>query len=339
MSTDLPDLTEPADPALNGLVRALTADGTASELAGRQAALAMFRESRRRPRRRRLAFSVSTAAAAIVLAGGIAAAYAAVLPAPVQHIASRMLGSIGVPDTHHPSAPLPGAGPPGGRSSGGPHLAATNQSTHPASAAATCPCQTSTPRTAAAPNLTLAAALTRIPANAGDVFSGRLASGGRPEAGVRVQLSERAGNGAAWRPAGSAVTDRGGEVTVIVTHLTRNASFRLTVPGGEVSKPVRVTVIPPVYVDVVPGLLPGVDRLTAWVPFAQAGDVVVLQELSGGVWHRVGERVLGPGHLAVFRVVTPLSGNVQYRVVLPATTAHGWSASRRVRVTARRAPL
>lgn len=100
MSADVPDLdlAEPADPALDGLVRALTADGTADELAGRPAALAMFRDSRRRPRRLRLAVSMSTAAAAVVLAGGLAAAYAAALPAPVQHIASRMLGSIGVPD-------------------------------------------------------------------------------------------------------------------------------------------------------------------------------------------------------------------------------------------------
>lgn len=328
MSTDVPDLTEPADPALDGLIRALTADGTARELAGRQAALEMFRGSRGRPRRHRLAVSMSTAAAAVVLAGGIAAAYAAALPAPVQHIAYRMLGTIGVPDTPR-SAPGSGA-----RSSGTPHLAATIPPAHRTSAAATCPCPTGSPGTAAAPNLTVVAVLTRIPANAGDVFSGRLASGGRPEAGVRVQLFEHVANGPGWQAAGSAVTDHNGDVTVTVTHLTTNASFRLAGPGGAVSQTVRITVIPPVYVAVVPGLLARVDRLTIWVPYAPAGDAVVLQELSGGVWHRVGERLLGQYHLARFTVLVPLSGHVEYRVVLPATTAHGWSASRWIRVAA-----
>ena len=46
MSADVPDLTEPSDPALNGLIRALTADGTAAELAARPAALAMLAERR-----------------------------------------------------------------------------------------------------------------------------------------------------------------------------------------------------------------------------------------------------------------------------------------------------
>jgi hypothetical protein len=73
VSTDRPDLTEPHDPALDGLFRALTADGTAGELAGRTAALEMFRDSRRRPRRLRpprfrLAVSMGTAAATLVLA-------------------------------------------------------------------------------------------------------------------------------------------------------------------------------------------------------------------------------------------------------------------------------
>jgi len=336
VSGDLPDLdlTELADPALNGLVRALTADGTAGELAGRPAALAMFRDSRRRPRRRWFAVSLSSAAAAVVLAGGIGAAYAAVLPGPVQHIAYRMLGSIGVPDAHRP-APSSEPSTSGARSSGAPHLATTAPPpTHPASAPAGCPCPSRSPGPAAAPNLTLAATLTRIPANAGDVFTGRLAVRGRPEAGVRLRLSEQAGNGGGWQSAGSAVTDRSGEVTLTVVHLTSNASFRLAAPGGAVSRPVLVTVIPPVYVAVIPGRLAGVDRVTVWAPSAQAGDTVVLQELSGGVWHRVGARVLGRYHLASFPVLVPLSGHVEYRVVLPATAAHGWSASRRVRVAA-----
>jgi hypothetical protein len=340
VSADIPGLdpAEVADPALNGLVRALTADGTADELAGRQAALAMFRDSRRRPRRLRFAVSMSTAAAAVVLAGGAAAAYAAALPGPVQHIAYRALGSIGVPDTHRsaPSSPVPGAGP-------------SVPATPSAPAIAACRCQTpgSKPRTspgpgtgtAAAANLTLAATLAQIPANAGDVFSGQVTAGGRahprPEAGVRVQLSERVAPGAGWRAAGSAVTDGNGEVTLTVVHLTSDASFRLTGPRGAVSSPVFVTVIPHVSLVVVPALRPGLARLTVGAPFAQAGDVVVLQELSGGVWHRVGVRRLGQDHLAFFTVLRPLSGDVAYRVVIPRTATHGRSVSRTVSLAPR----
>jgi len=74
-------------------------------------------------------------------------------------------------------------------------------------------------------------------------------------------------------------------------------------------------------------------------PFAQAGDVVVLQERSGGTWYRIGERVLGQDHRAVFTVLVPLSGQAEYRVVLPGTTAHGRSVSGWVRVAARSAQV
>jgi len=330
VSADPPDLTEPREPALEGLFRALTADGTAGELAGRQAALEMFRDSRR-PRRGRLAFSMSTAAAVLVLTGGIAAAYAAALPAPVQHIADRMLGSIGVPDTRGP-APSPGAPSPGAPSSGPPRLAASIPPGSSVPAATACPCQGGGPGADAAGNLVLRAARARIPAGGNAVLAGRLAPGGRPEDGVRIRLSEQAGDGTGWREAGSAVTGRDGNVTLTVPHLTGNASFRLTAPGGAVSPPVAITVIPPVHLGLAAGRRAGVSVLTARAPFAQAGDVVILQELSGGGWHGVGERVLGQDHLAFFTVLAPLSGPAEYRVVLPGTAVHGWSVSGWVRV-------
>lgn len=322
MSADPPDLTEPCDPALDGLVRALTADGTDDELARRPAALAMFRDSRRRPRHFRFAFSLSTAAAAIVLTGGIAAAYAAALPAPVQHIAYRMLGSIGVPDTHRVTP-----------SSGVPRSAASIPPTRAAPVATSCPCQAGPP---GAETLVLVAAQVHIPAGGDDVLSGLLARGGRPEAGVRVRLFEHAGNHLGWRAAGGAVTDRSGEVTLAVAHLASNASFRLAVRGGTVSLPVLITVIPPVHLGLGPGQQPGMDTLTARAPFADTGDVVVLEERSEGVWYRIGERVLGPDHLASFSVLVPASGEVEYRVVMPRTTAHGSSVSSPVRIAAAR---
>jgi hypothetical protein len=334
VSVDPPDLTEPRDPALEGLVRALTADGTADEMAGRQAALEMFRASRR-PRRHRFAVSISTAAAALVLVGGIAAAYAAALPAPVQHIAYRMLGSIGVPDRQRP-APSPGAPSPAAPSPGAPRLAASIPPRPSAPAATACPCQDGRP---GAENLVLAAARARIVAGGNAVLAGRLASGGRPEAGVRIRLLEHAVHGPGWREAGSAMTDRDGGVTLTVPHLTSNASFRLAAPGGALSPPVAITVIPPVHLGLAAGGRAGLDLLTVRAPFAQAGDVVVLQERSGGTWYRVGERVLGQDHRAFFTVLVPLSGQAEYRVVLPGTTVHGRSVSGWVRVAARLAQV
>jgi hypothetical protein len=311
------------DPVLEGLVRALTADGTADELAGRAAAAQMFRDSRRRPRRLRLAVSMSTAAAAVVLAGGIGAAYGAALPAPVQHIAYRMLGRIGVPDTRHPAP-----------SSGAPGAAASIPATASAPPTAACPCPASRRVVSAAQTLVLAAAWTRIPADGDDVLSGRLAPGGRPAAGVRVRLLEHDAGRPGWRVAGRAVTRRGGDVTLTVSHLTRDAAFRLAAPGGEVSPPVPITVIPPVHLDLVPGQQAGMATLTARAPFAQAGDTVVLEERSAGVWYRVTERVLGPGHLASFSVLIPRAGAVQYRVLIPRTASHGSSVSDQVRLAA-----
>ncbi len=338
MSPDFPDGPGPADPSLYGLVRALTADGSADELAGRQAALAMFKYSRRPPRRR-FAFPVTTAAAAVVIVGGIAAAYAAVLPASVQHMAHRMLGPVGVPDAYHTS--LSASAPPGATSipsttaKSASAAAPTGQApaTVSASPRAACPCQSRAPGTNTAPVLVLTPAHAQIPAGGGEVLHGRLAPGGRGEPGVRVRLLELAA-GRGWQAAGSAVTDRHGDVMLTVSHLTHNASFRLAAQGVQASPPVRITVIPPVSLHLAPGRSPGVDTLTATAPFADTGDIVILQELSGGGWHRVVEHALGRDHTASFTVRLPKSGGLEYRVVVPPTRSHGSSVSGRVRVAA-----
>jgi hypothetical protein len=335
VSADPPDLHEPADPSLDRLYRALTADGSADELADRPAALAMFRARRRQPRRR-FAVPRGTAAAALVIAAGTAAAYAAVLPAPVQHMAYRLLYGIGVPDAkHHPSA----------SASAGPSAtnlpSTTSNSAVSASPVPTCPCPAATPvphpiqNPAPARDLVLAPEYARIPADGDDILSGRLAHGGRAENGVRVRLLERVSSDrSGWWVASTAVTDRRGDVTFTVQHLTSNAAFRLSGPKGAASAPVTVTVIPPVSLDLAAGQQAGTDLLTAAAPFAGTGDAVVLQELSDGVWRRVGEHPLDGDHEASFAVRIPASGSLVYRVVLPRTSSHGWSASSRVRVTA-----
>jgi hypothetical protein len=333
VSIDPPDLPGPADPSVDRLIRVLTADGSADELAGREAARAMFRDSRRRPRLR-FSFTMSTAAAAVVVAAGLATAYAAVLPAPVQHFAYRLLDGVGVPDAHHPGA-RPGAATIPSTTSN----SAVSASPVPASPGLTgTPTPNPAQNVAPAQALVLVPAYARIPAGGNDVLSGRLAPGGRAEPGVRVRLLEHVHGVPGWRLAGGAVTDRRGNVTFTVQQLTRNASFRLAGPKGATSPPVVVTVVPPVSLHLKAGRKPGTDLLTAVIPLAETGDPVVLQVLSGTVWRDVGEHPLGPGHQASFTVRVPASGHLEYRVVLPPTRSHGSSVSGPVRVAARPEP-
>jgi hypothetical protein len=108
VSTDFPGDGGFCEPALDCLVRALTAGPTADELVTEDAALARFRSSARRPSRR-LPYArraaLAAAAVAVTLVGSTAAAYAAVLPAPVQHVAHRFLDRIGVPGVHRARQP------------------------------------------------------------------------------------------------------------------------------------------------------------------------------------------------------------------------------------------
>jgi hypothetical protein len=113
VSADFPGEGGLSETALDCLVRALTAGPTADELVTEDAALARFRSSARRPSRR-LPYArraaLAAAAVAVTLVGSTAAAYAAVLPAPVQHVAHRFLDRIGVPGVHHvrhPGDPRP----------------------------------------------------------------------------------------------------------------------------------------------------------------------------------------------------------------------------------------
>jgi hypothetical protein len=333
VSADPPDLLGPPDPAVDRLIRALTADGASDELASRPAALVMFRDSRRRPRRR-YSLPVSAAAAAVVVAAGLASAYAAVLPAPVQHFAYRLLAGVGVPDAHHP-AEQPGAITVPSTASNSAVTASTiPASSHPAGTPTPNPTQNPVPRQ----DLVLASAHARIAAGGDDILAGRLALGGRAEPGVRVRLLEHVDGVAGWRPAGRAVTDRQGDVTFTVQHLTSNASFRLAGPEGATSLPVAVTVIPPVSLHLAAGRKPGTELLTAVAPFADAGDAVILQEWSGKDWRSVGQHLLNQGHQAYFTVRIPASGGLEFRVVLPPTRRHGRSVSGRVRVAVRPEP-
>ena len=113
------------------VLAALTAEPTGMELAGEASALAEFRRRAGAPvparRARRstnglfsrlgLKVGVSVAAVAVVLGGGAAAAFADVLPAPIQRLAHEVIGAP-IPQPRHG---LPSRGKPGAHSRSGRH--------------------------------------------------------------------------------------------------------------------------------------------------------------------------------------------------------------------------
>ncbi len=337
MSTGFPYEPGSREPGLEHLVKALTADGHPHELKGRDAAVAAFRAARRPPRRAGLSARLGlparlgAVAAALVaaFAGVTAAAYAQALPAPVQHIAYSVLAPFGVHDSK-PSPPASRPTPTPAPSSAPPR-AVHHGTPSPSAAASSCPCAAQASRPAASGSiLTIAASRAQLPANGFDLFSGKLTDLGRPKAGVRLRLLERAAGAAGWQQAGSGVTGGHGRIRIGVAHLTQNATFRLSGPDGVASPPITVTVIPRVLLS--RGSAPrGTDRLVTTARFGDAGDVVVLQELSGGAWDAVARGTLNAAHRASFDLPAATAAGHYYRVLLEATSSHGASVSAPVR--------
>jgi len=280
------------------------------------------------------------AAVVVALAGTIAAAYAAALPPPVQHIAYRLLGFAGVPDAS-PSALAPGStgtarpvrsSPRSGTSgqptrrpsqqpsatpSTGGHSRTHRPSPTPSTSATTTPPE----------SLALSASQGQIAAGGTAVLTGRVTRAGHPVAGARVSLLERPAGLSAWRLAASATTSAGGRVVVDVSNLATNADFRLAGPAGATSTAVSVTVVPGVRLR---AALPPRLRRDAFVvisPYAQSGDEVLLQFLYGGSWVTVREHLLGPGHRAAFALRVRRAEGRTFRVVLLATSQHASAVS------------
>jgi hypothetical protein len=334
VSTGFRDEPGSREPGLDQLIRALTADGYPQELAGRETALTAFRTAQSRPQPRRRArlnvrptgsarLGAVAGAVALTLAGLTAAAYAQVLPAPVQRIAYSVFAPFGVPDSRSaaPAQPHASAGSAHRRSTPRHHSAplrsakGTARSTHPAIKGST---------------LTLAAARTQFPANGWDSFAGRLTYDGRPEQGVRLVLLEQTAGSSSWQHEGSGVTGPRGRVRVGVPHLTQNASFELASPNGAVVSPlISVTVIP--HVSLWRGSAqPGINRLVAGSHFGDVGDAVVLEELVDGAWQTVASQPLDAAHQASFDLPEAKSAGHYYRALLPATSTHGASVSQPV---------
>ncbi len=374
MNSDLPAETGSLDPGLGELFRALTAGPTGSERAGEQAALGMFREnvrpaaapaggrgrfgstagrSRRGTGRSRGGAPARwgirlVAAATLVLSGGLAAAaYAAALPAPVQHLAYDVLGGIGVPDTqnngHANSSPQsPGrTGPPGGH-----HHSKTPGTQSPAPPGGTKSAQpvahTSAPASpspstsaAAGPDrLSAATAAGQVTAGSSVVISGTLTTSAGPGVpGTTVTLLKRPGRQTTWRAVGIAKTDSAGNVAFTIPLLGANAAFELAGPGVVVSSPVAITVIPPVDTVLIPGATGVRDVLVVSTQYAHAGNIVVLQkQTAGGVWVSLRRQTLTAAGKTRFLLNGRHLQNEMVRVVLLAGPRHGESISAPVTV-------
>jgi hypothetical protein len=364
MTSDLPGEPGALDPGLDQLFRTLTAAATPAELAGEHDALAMFRAnvglpagpalapgrtdaepagSRKSARLLRfpVRWSVRLAAAAtLALCGGAAAAYAAVLPAPVQHLAHTVLGFAGVPDTHQKPPPGPGNSGHYAGSAAGPHVTSPGQLTPtPGTSSGSAPTATSAasaPPTASAPGpllLSATAASAQITAGSEVVIGGRLTRSGTGVQGVTVMLVERLAGQVSWHVAGSGQTTTDGNVAVTVPALTANAVFRLTVPGAAPSPAVVVTVSPPIaaVLDVGAAGLP--DSLVVSTQYARRGDVTVLEVLApDGSWVFLRSRRLDASGQTAFSLSGKRLTNREVRVVLLGTVRHAAAVSSPVTV-------
>jgi hypothetical protein len=294
------------DEAPDPLLRALTAPGTPEELAGEQAAVALFHAARRspaRPARRMIpSFGIAAAAAGLAAAALAGGAYSAVLPGPLQHMAHKVLAPIGVPDTGKPHTATP----------------ATAGSATPEPVASAAP----RPRSTLAPvQPALAVAHSQILAGSTDRLTLRVPAG----PGVRVELLVRAAGTDRWHQVATAVTGRGGETTFVTRRLTRNTVFRVAVPGQPASVPVAVTVLPRLTFTVTGGSAPGTATVTVSSHYADPGDLVMLQILVRGGWKTVAEQQLSLDRKAAF--VIAAGGHGPYRIDLPATATHGQSTT------------
>ena len=228
-------MSTPRKPDLDQLVAALTADGQAEELAGRDAAVAAFRAASQRgaaagSARAHRGWSfhrplvglparlAAAGAALIVAAGAVAAAYAQALPGPAQELAHTVFAPLGVP---------------------------ANQSGHSADVTTATSGGTPSPRPGGDYRLTLSASRLRVPAGTAVAFAGRVTEGGAAAADVPVRLFERLAGTTAWQLVASGVTGPRGGFRLESPPLTATGVFRMVGPDAKHSAAVRVAVISP----------------------------------------------------------------------------------------------
>jgi hypothetical protein len=348
------------DPGLTELLSHLTSEPSADELSGEYAALMMFRtvrdtgplrtarlatpppqlataRRRRRPSGARLGGRLVAAASVFALGGGFAAAgYAAVLPAPLQHVAHQILGFAGVPNSPGKSgSPGPTVPVTSHRTTQGAAGPGGSHSPRPGSSGSTSP---SPRRSSASPSpagsVTISAGRRQIAAGSSVQITASFTRKGRPIAGVSLSLSERAAGRTAWHVVRHVTTGTGGQASFTIGDLITNASFRASGPGQAISGDLSIVVIPAITFTEVPSAHGRSEMLIVSVPLAQRADVVRLEELVAGQWQLVRSHRLHTGGQTEFSVV-PRKISVTYRVVLSATVEHGQSVSGQVTVAAR----
>jgi hypothetical protein len=184
---------------------------------------------------------------------------------------------------------------------------------------------------AAGVSVRLAAGRARVAAGGMVTFTGQAGKNGHPVHGARVRLLEQLSTDVgAWRIATTGVTGEDGTVTLVVPHIPASATFRLAGTGK-----LADVISPAVTITVIPRVLiqqPTAGILTVTAVPTAAGDTVTLLRLVNGTWATAAVSHLSATHEARFRVLPGAS----YRVLLPATPMHAYALS--ARITAIKSP-
>ncbi|HUC55874.1 MAG TPA: hypothetical protein VMA95_00625 [Streptosporangiaceae bacterium] len=298
----------------------------------------------------------TVAATTLALTGALVlAAYLAVLPGPVQLAAHRLLGQIGVPLAHSTAKTAPTAA---GSTPAGPHrhfrvspAASSVSSRYSAS-------QTASPspgrsrsgnrgrdrsrhrRGGRAPHsrggLIVTAPARPVRSGSSVHFYVTLTEHGKPQPNVPLVLHEHSALQSLyqrhheWPSEWDASTDAHGLASFTVPELWANASFVVTGPGSLHSRKVNVVVIASVQAGI------GRDRRQPAQDFvfvncllARPGDAATLEVRYHGHWRIIGKTKFSQyGRFATaWFMINADRANRTYRVVLPATSLHGNSAS------------
>jgi len=350
----------PAEPGLARLITTLNSGPVGNELAGEQAALAMFRANfrppaaaaggaapadtpgrdRTRPLRhtRRLwspgfgRLRLAGLAAALVIGGFAAAAYNQALPAPVQQLAYDALHFAGVPKPHHSQAsgsqPLPTPAHSGSTHAGRGHpgpSSGVHSSASPSAGPSAKPSSGTTPAGPVA--VSAQAAASPIPAGTPATISAVVTAGGKADAGLAVTLMEHAVGTPGWQVAGHATTNGQGQVSFTTPDLGTNARFRVTDGKGDVSGPVLVQVTPSVATSLTLGPAGVKDYLAVSTQYAQPGNVVALQVMQDGSWVTLKTRRLNSSGATTFTFSATKQEGKTMRVVLLPTRFHAAAVS------------
>jgi hypothetical protein len=375
VKTDAPGSSPAGEPGVDELLGLLASEPLRAELAGRDAAAAMFRENfraasptgdrkalsrdRRLARRDRRALRrhvrrarLLVAVVVVLIIGGFAgAAYSAALPAPVQHIAYHVLGFAGVPDTHR--------GPP--HRSAAPHPRHSQPAPPPSSSSAPAtPVSTRPSGTPSGSPKPGKGKTSPSPSRRPKPFRPAPPSG--PVHVTATAAHDKIAAGAAetftaslTRPDGSGV--RGGQLTLIehdagesgwreAGQATTGADGRavLTVSGLTVSATFRVT--GPDDVQSQPMRVIVVPQVSLTISAASHGTSVALVARSplADPGDRIVLQVQSGGHWVSKRIRRldqagktrfAVRAGREYRVVLLGTIAHGRSVSGPVQAPAR----